>query len=203
MNYIAKSPLRLFSSQGRSFLIKLFATSRLPLAHFFHRKNSQKCETLFQAFPLLHFAQRKIQQKLSAYFIGFPSGAGIARFIADCCTLFEIKIYALFQGFPLPCFCCCKIQQKLSALFQAFPLPAENFARKIFSRQKCEAFPYVKASPRGTFLAKLPLKGSFGGLLSLKATDEEKLAFLFCLKILLTNNFQTKGRSILCKPIFD
>ena len=52
------------------------------------------------------------------------------------------------------------------------------------------------------FLAELPSKGNLGGLLSLKATDEEKLAFLFCLKILLTNNFQTKGRSILCEAHF-
>ena len=74
--------------------------------------------------------------------------------------------------------------------FKLSPFRFFSKGRKV--RKKCEAFPYVKASPcrvfatakigkngqplrgfpSGAFLAKLPPYGNFGGLLSTKLTDE-------------------------------
>ena len=51
-----------------------------------------------------------------------------------------------FRGFPLLHFAQRKIQQKLSAYFIGFPLPCFCYRK---NQQKWEAFPYVKASPRG------------------------------------------------------
>ena len=79
------------------------------------------------------------------------------------------------------------------------PSPCFILLNAKFSKN-CQ--PLSEASPRGAFLAELPSKGNLGGLLRAKRGDEEKLAFLFCLKILLTNNFQAKGRSILCEAHF-
>ena len=58
-------------------------------------------------------------------------------------------------------------------------MPTENFAYKIFFGKNAQ--PLSEASPRGE---TLPRSGG----------DEEKLAFLFCLKICLLRNFQTKGQ---------
>ena len=54
-----------------------------------------------------------------------------------------------YSRLPLASSCLRTMRQKLSALFQAFPLPEKKFSELHFFRQKWEAFPYVKASPRG------------------------------------------------------
>ncbi|MFR2944795.1 MAG: hypothetical protein ACLTKZ_06275, partial [Lachnospiraceae bacterium] len=69
-----------------------------------------------------------------------------------------------------------------------------------FLRQKCEAFPYVKASPCFFLLSQKSAKivsryaASPRGEAPPRGGGEEKLAFLFCLKICLAKNFQTKGQ---------
>ena len=91
---------------------------------------------------------------------------------------------------PLLHFAQRKIQQKLSASFRGFPFLI--FAQRKNSK-KWEAFPFVKASPRGAFLAELPPKGNLGGLLSAKRTDEGRSPFL--IEIFL-QNFSIKGRNL-------
>ena len=59
-------------------------------------------------------------------------------------------------------------------------MPEKKFSKLHFFRQKLSATSW------------LPL----GGRLRLKVGGEEKLAFLFCLKICLLRNFQTKGRNL-------
>ena len=50
---------------------------------------------------MFHFAYRKIQQKWEAFpFVKASPGAGIARFVTDCCISFEIINKCLFLSLP-------------------------------------------------------------------------------------------------------
>ena len=95
-------------------------------------------------------------------------------------------------------------------LFHGFPLPEKKFSELHFFRQKWESFPYVKASPCFFLLSQKSAKivsryaASPRGEAPPRGGGEEKLAFLFCLKICLAKNFQTKGQLHLpCKKIFN
>ena len=88
----------------------------------------------------------------------------------------------------------------VACLFHGFPLPEKKFSELHFFRQKWESFPYVKASPCFFLLSQKSAKivsryaASPRGEAPPRGGGEEKLAFLFCLKICLAKNFQTKGQ---------
>ena len=60
---------------------------------------------------------------------------------------------------------------------KAFPLPAENFTLQNFLRQKWEAFPYVKPSPRGLFSPNYRLKVVLAAWCRRTATNEGRSLF--------------------------
>ena len=120
--------------------------------------------SLFQRLPLASFCYRKNQQKLSAA-TRLPLGGRLRRKAvvrgSFICLAKNFQTKGQFH-FRLKSFRANQSRPSFASLSlgtfpprgrlnfcrsSCFPLPEKKFSKLHFFRQKCEAFPYVKASP--------------------------------------------------------